>query len=104
MEEMVLIAVLRLEDRAYGYAIRNFIIQRFRKDVSLGNLYSVLYQVHKKGYIQKSIGEPTPSRGGKRKIYYRILPNGREALAQARESDERVWKTVPRNPLLVKAD
>jgi PadR family transcriptional regulator PadR len=104
MEKTVLIAIWRLRGKAYGYAIRKFMIQELQKEISLGNLYSVLYQIHKKGYIQKSIGEQTQPRGGKRKIYYSILPTGMDALRRAYESDERLWKAIPRNALLAKAE
>lgn len=104
IEETVLVAVWRLGDKAYGYAIRKYMAQELRKEISLGNLYSVLYQMHKKGYVRKSVGEPTQPRGGKPKIYYSVLPSGIEALRTARESNELVWKAVPRDALLAKAE
>jgi DNA-binding PadR family transcriptional regulator len=95
MEEMVLIAIWRLKGKAYGYAIRKFITQEFGKEISFGNLYSVLYQIHKKGYVQKSIGEPTQPRGGKRKIYYSLLPSAMDALRRAHEFNKHLWKAIP---------
>lgn len=104
MEEAVLVAAWRLEGKAYGYAIRKFMIQKLRQDISLGNLYSVLYQMHRKGYIQKTVGESTQPRGGKEKIFYAIQPSGIEALRRARESAELLRRAIPRSALLVKAE
>jgi len=104
MEEAVLVAVWRLEGKAYGYAIRKFMAEKLRQEISLGNLYSVLYQMHRKGYIHKTVGESTRSRGGKEKIFYAILPSGIDALRRARESAELLRRVIPRNALLAKAD
>ena len=102
MEEAVLVAVWRLKGQAYGYAIRKCMAERLRQEISLGNLYSVLYQMHRKGYIHKTVGEATPSRGGKEKIFYAIRPSGIEALRRARETAELLRRAIPRHALLVK--
>jgi len=104
LEEAVLVAVWRLEGKAYGYAIRKFMAEKLRQEISLGNLYSVLYQMHRKGYIHKTVGESTQPRGGKEKIFYAIQPSGIDALRRARESAELLRRAIPRHAFLVKAD
>lgn len=84
-ETVVLLAVLRLKKAAYGVAIREEMVKLTQATVSYGTLYSYLDQLFRKGFLAKSYGEPTPERGGRRKIYYRITPKGREALREAYE-------------------
>ena len=91
IEEIVLIAIWQLKNKAYGYEIRKHISDVFKKEFSLGNLYSALYQVDKKGYVNKSIGEATERRRGKKKIYYTVTPTGLKALKTAREMHDLMW-------------
>ena len=50
------------------------------KSVSYGTLYSHLDQLFRKGYVSKAFGKPSAERGGRSKIYYRVLPEGLKAL------------------------
>jgi DNA-binding PadR family transcriptional regulator len=79
-ESIFLAAILILEDNAYGVAIRRKVLEMAGKSVSYGTLYSHLDQIFRKGYVSKSFGEPTGERGGRSKIYYRVLPAGLAAL------------------------
>jgi PadR family transcriptional regulator PadR len=84
-ETVVLLAVLRLKQNAYGVAIREEMIKITQTPVTYGTLYSYLDQLFRKGFLAKSYGEPTPERGGRRKIYHRLTPIGRLALKEAYE-------------------
>jgi DNA-binding PadR family transcriptional regulator len=84
-EIFVLLAVLRLKENAYGVAIREEMARLTQATMTYGTLYSYLDQLFRKGYLAKSFGEPTPERGGRRKIYHRITPAGRQALREAYE-------------------
>ncbi len=79
-ESIFLAAILVLEDGAYGVAIRRKVLEMAGKSVSYGTLYSHLDQLFRKGYVTKAFGSPSAERGGRRKIYYKILPAGLEAL------------------------
>ncbi len=79
-ESIFLAAILILEDGAYGVAIRRKVLEMAGKSVSYGTLYSHLDQLFRKGYVTKSLGKPSAERGGRSKIYYRVLPAGLEAL------------------------
>lgn len=89
-ETVVLLAVLRLKKDAYGVAIREEMAKITQASVAYGTLYSYLDQLFRKGFLAKSYGEPTPERGGRRKIYYRLSPQGREALKEAYEFQKSV--------------
>jgi DNA-binding PadR family transcriptional regulator len=61
----------------------------------MGALDFALDQLVRKEYLGKSAGEPTPPRGGRSKTYYRLTPEGKEAIEAVRRYQERLWKTVP---------
>ena len=93
-EEMVLLAILRLGDEAYGVSIRRRIHKDSGKDYTYGTLYGLLRQMDQKGYIRKSKGEPLPKKGGRGKSYFRLTPAGIRALKEAAELHRRVWKDL----------
>jgi PadR family transcriptional regulator PadR len=84
-ETVVLLSVLRLKDMAYGVAIREEMAKITGGSVTYGTLYSYLDQLFRKGFLAKHDGEPTPQRGGRRKIYHRLTPQGRLALKEVYE-------------------
>jgi len=90
-EEVLLVVIWRLKDEAYGVKIRRFIAEHLKKDVTYGNLYSALDQLARKGYVDKQLGEPTPQRRGRRKIYYSVTGGGLQALKAAWEMNETLW-------------
>ena len=94
VEEMLLLAIWRLKDDAYGVKIRRYVSGIIGKEFTYGNLYSALSQLAKKKYVQKTLGEPTPDRRGRRKIYYTLSPSGVKALKAAREMNQRMWEGI----------
>jgi PadR family transcriptional regulator PadR len=94
LEELVLIAVLRLQDKAYGISIYNFIIKITGKKISVSSVYFPLERLVRKGYLQTLKGEPTPKRGGMSKRYYRLTRTGIKALQENRSLNQEAWKGV----------
>lgn len=90
-ESIILLAILKLEENAYGVKIREKIKDIAQRSISYGTLYSYLDQIHRKGYVTKSIGTPLPERGGRRKIFYRLTPQGAEALQAAHRLQKVIW-------------
>ena len=84
-ESVVLLSILRLQDGAYGVAIREDMAKITGGLISYGTLYSYLDQLFRKGFLTKFDGEPTPQRGGRRKIYHRLTPKGSLALREIYE-------------------
>ena len=80
-EQLVLLALMRLEPEAYGVAIRDEIEERTGRNVALGAVYTTLLRLEDKGFVATRLGDPTPQRGGRRKRYYRPLAAGRRELA-----------------------
>jgi DNA-binding PadR family transcriptional regulator len=94
LEELVLIAVLKLKDKAYGISVYNAIADLTGKDVSLSSVYFPLERLVRKGYLRTLKGESTPRRGGMSKRYYRVTKSGIKALQENRSLQETAWKTV----------
>jgi PadR family transcriptional regulator PadR len=93
-EEMVLLAIWRLKDKAYGVAIRKQIHKDTGKDYTYGTLYGLLRQMEHKGYTQKIKGDPLPKKGGRSRSYFKITPTGIQALKDAIELHRRMWKDI----------
>ena len=94
LEEIYLLAIWRLEGNAYGVQIRKEIADMTGKNISYGALYFTLEQLFKKGYVTRNSGEPTPVRGGCRKIYYSLTPSGKKALKEVYEFQRSLWKSA----------
>jgi DNA-binding PadR family transcriptional regulator len=95
IEEIILLAVWRLQENAYGVTIRDEVIRVTGQDWQQGAIYGPLARLHKKAYLITTRGEPTPERGGRSKIFYRLTPFGKEALQEAQRINEVVWVDVP---------
>jgi len=79
-EQLLLFAVLRLDEEAHGAAICEELEARAGRVVSPGAAYTALDRLEQRGFVTSWIGEGTPARGGRRRRYYRILPEGARAL------------------------
>jgi DNA-binding PadR family transcriptional regulator len=80
LEQLVLLAILRLGDDAYGIAVQQEIMTRSDRRVTLGAVYSTLSRLEEKGFVISREGEPTPTRGGRRKKLYTVHATGRSAV------------------------
>src|SRR5437868_15000400 len=79
-EHLVILALLRLDDRAYGVTVRQEIELRAERDVSIGAVYATLDRLESKGYVKSHYGEPTPERGGRSKRFFRVTARGMAAV------------------------
>ncbi len=79
-EQLILLALLRLESDAYGVTIRREIHRRTGRDVAQGAVYTVLNRLADKGLVRSRIAETAPARGGRRRKYYQLSPAGARAL------------------------
>ena len=88
VEQLVLLAALRLGDDAYAVSVRDEIEARAGIPLSRATVYVTLDRLARKGYLESWFGEPTPARGGKAKRCFRIEPAGLRALRTARHAVE----------------
>ena len=85
-EQIVLLAVLRLGDEAYGVTILAEIAAKTGRNPSPGALYTTLHRMEDKGLVTFRDGSPTPERGGRAKRFVTVTREGRNALASAQSA------------------
>lgn len=79
-EHIIVLALLRLEDRAYGVTVRQEIEFRIKREVSIGAVYATLNRLERKGYVKSDYGDPTPERGGRSKRFFSVTAKGVAAV------------------------
>lgn len=82
-EQIVLLALVRLRENAYGATVRREIEHRTGRSLSISAVYTALDRMEQKGLVSSRVGEPTAERGGRRKRYFELLPAGERALADS---------------------
>jgi PadR family transcriptional regulator PadR len=90
-EEVVLLAVLRLEEGAYSIPIRDEIATRAHRSVARGALFTALERLEEKGLLSSRMGEPLPERGGRARRYFRVTARGVQALRASRKARMDLW-------------
>jgi len=93
-EELILLAVFSLKENAYGVTIREHIIDKTGKNWTIGAIYVPLNRLARDGYLETTIGEPTPERGGKRKKFYSLTQRGMKALAFTKRINDSMWSRL----------
>lgn len=91
-EQIVLLAILRLGNSAYGVTIRAEIASCTHREPARGALYTSLDRLEEKGLVQSRLGEPTPERGGRAKRFFTVTKAGRDAVIEAQRSYQRLLK------------
>jgi PadR family transcriptional regulator PadR len=79
-EHIVILALFRLADRAYGVTVRQEIEARIGREVSIGAVYATLDRLEAKGYVKSQLGEPTRERGGRSKRFFHVTAKGISAV------------------------
>ena len=92
LEQMMLLAVLRVGDEAYGRSIRMELATQTGRQVVPGAAYVTLERLESKGFLSSRAGSPTPGRGGRPKRYFTVTPSGLEVLLQTRRAFANLWK------------
>ena len=82
-EQLVLIAIVRLDEDAYGATIRREIEERTARRLSISAVYTTLDRLERKGLVRSWIGQPTAERGGRRRKYFALQAAGARALRSA---------------------
>lgn len=82
-EQLVLLALLRLGNGAYGANILREIRERTQRDVPIGSVYVTLARLEKKKMVVSYIGDPSPERGGRRRKHYILNDPGQRALGRS---------------------
>ncbi|HXX45793.1 MAG TPA: helix-turn-helix transcriptional regulator [Candidatus Acidoferrales bacterium] len=91
-ELMVLLAVMRLGEGAYGVPIAREIELQSGREAALGSVYAVLERLEEKRLVTSEFGEPTPQRGGRAKRYFRVTKKGVREARLARSALLNLWR------------
>lgn len=94
-EELLLNCILRLQENAYTFLIREKLKEITGKTWAFGAIFISLDRLEKKGYVESFLGSETPERGGRRKRFYKVTSYGFKSLAEIRKIDQAMWKDLP---------
>lgn len=95
LEIMVLLALVRVGEDAYGVPISKEIEERSGREVALGSVYAALERLEEKGFVNSTLGEPTPERGGRAKKFFRVTGKGVRELRETQRALKNLWKGIP---------
>jgi PadR family transcriptional regulator, regulatory protein PadR len=93
-EQVVLLAVAKLGNDAYGRAILKEAAIRLDRDVAAGAVYATLDRLEAKELLSSRLAAGTPSRGGRARRYYQLEAAGMAALNETRATLESLWRDV----------
>ena len=91
---MVMLAVVRLDDDAYGMKVRLELSATAGRNVSIGTVYGTLERLEEKGYVSSRRADPQAVRGGRARRYFVIEEAGQQALVRSREMMANMWRGV----------
>jgi PadR family transcriptional regulator len=91
-EQMVLLAIVHLQGKAYGIPIVEEIERRTGRTVARAAVYVTLRRLEEKGFVSSWMSDPTPERGGKPRRLVKLTADGARALREARRAAERMWQ------------
>ncbi len=94
-ELMVMLALMRLGEDAYGVPISREIEERSGREVALGSVYATLERLEEKGLVTSRFGDSTPERGGRAKRYFHITEKGLREVGEAQRTLRKLWQGLP---------
>ena len=100
LEQLVVLALVRLGREAYGVPIVREIEGRTGRQVSRAAVYIVLRRLEKRGLVTSSLADPTPERGGRAKRYFHVEASAVRELKAYRSAMLSMWEGI--EPMLSK--
>jgi len=99
-DEILLLAILKLGENAYGVTIRRHVSKVTGKEWSIGAIYDPLYRLETKGYVSSVLTEPTNERGGRSKRVFMVTERGKKALIEHKKVRDELWEDIPGTQLI----
>ena len=96
LEQIVLLAVLRLGDEAYAVPILEVIERDAGRRIARGALYTALDRLEAKGCLRSRVGDPIAERGGRARRYFTVTPAAVRSLKASRQTLQRLWNGLER--------
>jgi len=94
-EELLLLAVWKLQKNSYGVTIRDELKKMTKKEWAFGALFVSLERLVQKNLLTSFLSDPTPERGGRSKRIYKLTKNGLRELKNIKALQESIWQDVP---------
>lgn len=94
LEFMILLAILRLTERAYGVMIGREIEELGKRTVTRAALYVALDRLEESGLVRSTLGDPTPERGGRAKRYFTVTTTGIRAVQETQRAFVALWSGI----------
>jgi PadR family transcriptional regulator len=94
-ELMILLAILRTGDQAYGVPIARELEAAGRRNVAVAAVYAALDRLERDGMVASRIGESTPERGGRAKRVFQVTSQGIKAAKETRRALVALWSGLP---------
>ena len=94
-EQLVLLALIRVGEGAYGMTVRREIEDRASRDVSIGAVYATLDRLEEKGLVKSYPGDTSDARGGRPKKCFRITAAGANALERSQQAVRQMLEGLP---------
>lgn len=95
IEEILLLAIWKLKDEAYGISIREQVAKDTGIEWLSGAIYAPLSRLRKNGYVTTVEAQGSAELGGRPRIYYRLSKSGMEKLVAIQEVNQNMWTGVP---------
>lgn len=93
-ELMILLAILRVGEGAYGVPIARELEETGGRPVVLGAVYAALDRLERNGLVSSVVGDPTPERGGRAKRLFTITPDGIRAVKETKKALTALWTNL----------
>ena len=94
-ELMILLAILRIGENAYGVPIAREIEETGKRTALLGAIYTALDRLEQNGLVTSSHGDPTPERGGRAKRFFTVTAKGLKAVKDTQKAFTALWSGIP---------
>jgi DNA-binding PadR family transcriptional regulator len=91
-EQMLLLAVLRLREEAYGVRLMEELETTVGRRVSRGSVYVTLDRLEDKGWLVSEVSGARPERGGRPRRIVSVTPSGLEQLRRSRDALVTLWE------------
>ena len=91
-ELLVMLAVIRLGEGAYGVPVSREIEEQTGREVAFGTVYATLERLQQKGFVSSTLGDATPERGGRAKRYFRVTAAGLRTVRETKQNLIRLWR------------
>ncbi len=95
LELLVVLAVLRVGDGAYGVPVSQTIEELAGRSVALPLVYATLDRLEQRGLVTSWTGDPTAQRGGRAKRHFEVTPKGLKQARGTQRAFVTMWHGIP---------